>query len=114
MYRDLVLRMIGKYGRMCEIMPFGSKKIIRAKAVVNPLLYKNKQYVGGSYLPDGYCDGGHYLYIGDPKINLDSFPVGSLLRVGGSTYLIKHSEQYFIDDKPLYSWAVLQLRKRGE
>lgn len=113
MYRDLILRMLNRYGRKCEIMPFGSEKKLSVKAIINPLLYKNKLYVGGSYLPDGFYDGGHYLYIGDPKISLESIPVGSTLKVSGNTYLIKHAEQYYIEERPLYSWAVLQLQKRG-
>ena len=106
--------MINRYGRKCEITPFGDERKVSVKAIVNPLLSKNKLYVGGSYLPDGYFDGGHYLYIGDPKVSLGIFPVGSTLKVSGSTYLIKHTEQYYIDERPLYSWAILQLQKRGD
>lgn len=114
MYRDLIMRMLNRYGRKCEIVPFGSERKIYVKALINPLLYKNRLYVGGKYLPDGFYDGGHYLYIGDPRVSLNKFPVGSTLKVGTTTYIIKHTEEYYIDEKPLYCWAVLQLQKRGE
>ncbi len=114
MYERLVEKMLKMYGGQCVVAPFGREERIKVKAFVNPLLYKNKLYIGGKYLPDGFCDGGHYLYIGEPRVRLDDMPIGTIIECNSRSYSIKHAEQYFIGDTPLYSWAVLQIDERGE
>lgn len=114
MYERLVEKMLKLHGRKCIISPRGREDKITVKAFVNPLLYKNKMYIGGKYLPDGFYDGGHYLYIGEAKIRLDDMPLGTIVECGENKYSIKHAEQYFMGDKALYSWAVLQIANRGD
>ena len=114
MYARAINRMINRYGRLCEVIPFGSDTKVRTNAFLNPLLYKNKMYIGGTYLPDGFYDGGHYLYIGKAAVRLDNLPLGSVVKCGGDTYTIKRAEQYVIADKAVYIWAVLQIAKKGE
>lgn len=114
MYKRLTEKALKRCGRRCIIKPFGSDEQLTVTALINPLLHKNKMYIGGTYLPDGFCDGGHYLYIGEPSVSLDNMPIGSVIVCGENTYSIKHSEQYFIGSDVLYTWAILQLAERGE
>lgn len=114
MYKRVTEKALKRYGRQCAVKPFGSDKQMSVKAFVNPLLYKNKMYIGGKYLPDGFCDGGHYLYIGEPNLRLDNMPTGTVIVCGEYTYSIKYSEQYFIGSDALYTWAILQLAERRD
>lgn len=114
MYARAINRMISRYGRQCEVVAFGSDTAVSTKAFLNPLLYKNKISIGGTYLPDGFYDGGHYLYIGRSDVRLDNLPLGSVVRCGENTYSIKRAEQYIVGDKSAYTWAVLQIAKKGE
>lgn len=96
------------------VVPSGGDKKIKVKALLNPLLYKNKLYIGGGYMPDGFFDGGHYLYVGLPDVRLDNLPIGSVIFCSGSKYVIKRGEQYFLGGSPIYTWAVLQLAERDD
>ena len=102
--------MIKKYGRLCMLVPPDSNKSVKVNAIINPLLYKNKMYLNNAYLADGYCDKGYYLYIGDPKVNLNDYPIGTLLRCSDSEYTVMRTEQYYIGNTAIYTWAILQLR----
>lgn len=106
--------MIGRYGQQCEIVVSGNDRLVKTKAFLNPLLYKNKIYIGGTYLPDGFYDGGHYLYIGRASVRLDNLPFGSVVKFGSDTYIIKRAEQYIVAGECIYTWAVLQLAEKGE
>lgn len=96
------------------VLPPDSSKNVKVNAIINPLLYKNKMYLNNAYLADGFCDRGNYLYIGDPKVNLGDYSVGTLLRCGTNEYTIMKTEQYYIENTAVYTWAVLQLRGRIE
>ena len=118
MYAEVIFNMIKKYGRLCNVILPDSPKRIKVYGIVNPLLYKNKMYLNDAYLADGYCDKGNYLYIGDPKVSFDNYPVGTFLRCGNGEfideYTIMKTEQYYIGNTAVYTWAVLQLRRRIE
>lgn len=106
--------MIRQYGRLCIIVPVEGNKTVKVNAMVNPLLYKNKMYLNDVYLPDGLVDKGVYLYIGDPKVSLEDYPVGTRIRCGENEYTIMRTEQYYVENEAVYTWAVLQLRGRIE
>lgn len=84
-------------------------KTAASKAFIQPLFYKNKMYIDGHYLPQGYCDGGHYLYYGMPDVVLsepfDEIVIGC--RALGRNYTVKRAETHVFRDKPLYVWAVI-------
>ena len=64
MYRELIVGMIERYGRACVITPDNGEDNIRVKAIINPILYKQRMYLNDVYLPDGVIDKGLFLYIG--------------------------------------------------
>ena len=114
MYKELVSKMINRYGRLCAIAPPEDSLTVSVKALINPLLYKNKQFLSDVYLPAGLIDKGMYLYVGEPRVSLENFPVGTTVRCGDDVFAIMRSEQYYVEDTALYTWAVLQLMGRSE
>ena len=66
MFSDkLVAGLMERYGRAVRILsPEENAAAIDCRAFVQPLRYKNKMYLNGVYLPSGYDDGRHYLYLG--------------------------------------------------
>lgn len=112
MYSRAVRQMLARFGRRCFILTPDGEKRIEVKALLNPLLYKTKQYIGGEYLPDGFFDGGHYLYVGDGKIRIDNLPIGTVIECGEDRYVIVRAEQYIIGEDVIYTWAVLQLAEK--
>ena len=51
--------MIYRYGESIKVVK--GKSVLRARAIIQPLMYKNKMYLNGSALPAGTFDGGIYL-----------------------------------------------------
>lgn len=82
----------------------GSRKI---KGILVPLLYKNKMYISGKQLPEGYFDSGHYMLICLPEAKI---PISGIAVFESKTkrYVLKRSETVDYMDKPLYIWAVLE------
>ncbi|MGN0551077.1 MAG: hypothetical protein ACI4I4_04450 [Acutalibacteraceae bacterium] len=79
------------------------------KAFIQPLRYKNKMYVDGQYLPQGYFDGGHFLYIGMPVPELRMPYEDIVIRSesSGECYTVKRAEEYILNDEKLYVWAII-------
>ena len=114
MYRGDITSILKRYGRRCVIEPCNSDKTVSVKALLNPILFRTKRYLGNNYKPDGYSDNAHYLYLGEPKINLADFPLGTILRCCGEAYTIKYSALFFDGKNALYCWAVLEKYSGGE
>ena len=76
------------------------------KGILQPLLYKNKMYLGGKQVPSGFFDAGHYLLICPAYIKLPT--VGDVfLESKSGSFILKRSETVSINEKALYIWAVL-------
>ncbi len=97
-------KMIKRYGGDIVVSDrFGS---FDSKAIIQPLLYKNKMYLGGDALPAGYHDAGHYLMIAPCEGVIRDYP-STRITADGVTYTIKRSERVSADNRILYIWAVL-------
>ncbi|MBQ5439305.1 MAG: hypothetical protein IIT49_00820 [Clostridia bacterium] len=108
MYRGDIANNIRLYGRKCVIQPYDSDSVITVKAILNPILHKTKLYLTNNRRADGYSDCTHYLYIGEPKLNLADFPPGTVLRCSGQAYTIKYAALYTDGKTTLYCWAILE------
>ena len=83
----------------------------RYRAVVEPLRYKNKMYLYGSYNELGHYPESFFLYIGPSYVSFDNLGDGAIVHTGdGKSYLIHHWEKVFIKEKPVYIWAVIKER----
>lgn len=93
------------FGRSITVTTEQGSEIIRG--IIMPLLYKNKIYISGKRLPEGYFDSGHYLMICEGSAKL---PVTgtAFFECDQKRYLLKRSESVDYLDKPLYIWAVLE------
>lgn len=80
-------------------------------AVVEPLRYKNKMYLYGSYNELGHYPESFYLYIGPSTVNFDNLGDDAIVHThDGKSYLIHHWEKVYIKEKPVYIWAVIKER----
>ena len=96
-----------KYGSAVVISQSGPS--VKTKALIHPLFYKNKMYIDGHYLPQGYCDGGHYLYYGMPDV-LFTEPFEQITidcPALKTAYRVKRAEVHLFQDEPVYVWAVI-------
>lgn len=99
-----ILTELKKYGESLTVTT--EKGSRRVKGILQPLLYKNKMYLGGTQLPDGYFNGGYYLLICPPEACL---PVlgSAIVENSGKKYILKRSETVTLKNESLYVWAVL-------
>ena len=95
---------IKRYGSNVNILENGESTL--ARAVIEPLRYKNRVYVGGQYHIVGIKRTEKYLYIGPPEYTLTENL--SVIEMNGSKYIVKRCELYYVKDFPVYVWAILQ------
>lgn len=109
-----VKKLIKRFGSTVTVTQNGVTKA--SKAFIQPLFYKNKMYIDGHYLPQGYCDGGHYLYYGMPDVALQE-PFDEIVIVCpalNKNYTVKRAEVHVFRDRPVYVWAVITPCGEGE
>ncbi len=108
MNTERILSAIYRYGEKIKILS-GDSSEIETKAFIEPLRYRNRLYIGGSQLPDGYLDGGrHFLLICPKKADL-TLRDTVILRSSGEKYVVKRADDMVFAGKTLYVWAVLTL-----
>lgn len=101
---------IKKYGRGTYVTQDGWTSPVY-KAIVEPLRYKNKMYLYGSYNELGHYPEAFYLYIGPPEVNFDNINESAIIHTSDmKSYHIHHWEKVFIKEKTVYVWAVIKER----
>lgn len=101
---ESIAKELGTYGENITIT--GENGQVRVKGIIEPLLYKNKMYLGGSQLATGFFDRGHYLLICPPCVNIPT--TGTVLfETEDNKYLLKRSERVRANSQDVYVWAVL-------
>lgn len=99
-----ISKMLQKYGSDVTVKDkLGSFEI---KAIIQPLMYKNKMYLGGSELSAGYYDAGHYLMIASCSDFVRDYR-SAVITCNSESYTIKRSERVHLGEDDLYIWAVL-------
>lgn len=99
-----VLNELFKYGESITVTT--EKGSFKTKGVLQPLLYKNKLYLGGKQLPDGYFDSGNYLLICSPEVKLPVLGT-AFFEAGDKKFILKRSETVNAYSRAFYVWAVL-------
>lgn len=99
-----VLKELSRLGESITVTTEKGK--FKVKGLIQPLLYKNKLYLGGKQLPDGFFDGGCYLLICSPEVRLPVLGT-AFFEAGGKKYILKRSETVKSSSQALYTWAVL-------
>ena len=101
--QSAVTQSIRKYGSRVTINNGGELR--SGKAFIEPLRYRNKIYIGGELHSLGVLRRDKYLFIGTPESRLDENV--TVIESGGSKYIVKRRETYFVGDSPVYVWAIL-------
>jgi hypothetical protein len=52
-------------------------------------------------------DDGIYLYIGDPGVRLDAYPIGTQIQDDGNNYILKKADSIKIAESVIYIRAIL-------
>ena len=99
-----ICRELKKFGETLTITT--EERSSSVKGVLQPLLYKNKLYLGGKQLPQGFFDGGHYLLICSPEVKLPNLGT-ALVETKDRKFTLVRSETVTVAGRSLYIWAVL-------
>lgn len=79
------------------------------RAFLQPLRYKNKMYLEGTYTVLGKDPNSLYPYIGSAKHDVTRVPKGTRLTdADGKQYLIQRAEKVCRGEAPYYFWAILK------
>ncbi len=99
-----VCKLIEKYGTTITLCEGSEEKT--AKAVIQPMMYKNKMYVGSDVIPLGFADKGHFLMIAPHDLPVKNYK-NLVILDGDMGYTVKRSEIVKAGDEEVYIWAVL-------
>ena len=98
---------IKKYGNKISIV--GSEETISCSAFIQPFLYKNRQYLSGTYKPEGYENIKYFIYIGSADYDLGSMDANTYIEdAAGDKYVVRRSEMIYFKNAPCYCWAILK------
>ena len=102
---SLISAVAGSIARLGGEVAITDDSCRRARAIVEPLRYRNRIYIGGEMHPLGKASREKYLFIGTPDISLQQNR--SVIESVGGKYIVKRCETYFVRDKAVYVWAIL-------
>lgn len=101
------------FGVSALIKRFGEEVLLsqqeiqqKTYAVIQPLLYKNKMYLGGKITPFGIRDDGHYLMIADIADKITDWGKVIVSNHAGK-FSVKRAEVVSCGKDDLYIWAVI-------
>lgn len=98
-----------KFGRSVYLSDNTGWKSPVYRAFLQPLRYKNKMYLEGTYTLLGKDPNGLYLYLGTVAHDITRVPKYTRLTdADGKQYLIQRAEKVCRGDKPFYYWAILK------
>lgn len=80
-------------------------------AFIQPLRYKNKMYLSGTFNELGHYGEGYYLYIGPANESFEFLSTHALLHTADGSYKIERFEKIYLKEKPVYIWAVIKKRE---
>ena len=100
---NALISSIARYGGDITVTSNGST--VRGRAIVEPLRYRNKIYIGGEQRHLGFMKREKYLFIGTPDMNLNENR--TVIEAASGKYIVKRCERYFIQDNPIYTWAIM-------
>ncbi len=101
------IRLISKYGRRVKITKNGSD--IWCSAFIQPFLNKNRQYLSGSYKPEGFDNSKYFVYLGPPEQDLRTIgTAGYITDSEDIKYYVQRAEMVYFKNEPYYCWALLK------
>lgn len=100
---NALISSIARYGGDITVTSNGST--VRGRAIVEPLRYRNKIYIGGEQRHLGFVKREKYLFIGTTDFDLTENH--SVIESVSGKYIVKRCERYYVQDRPIYTWAIL-------
>lgn len=98
-----------KYGRSVRLTDGAGWVSSEYKAFLQPLRYKNKMYLEGTYTPIGKDQNDLYLYIGPKGHDITRLPKNArLLDSDAREYILQRTEKVCRGDVPFYFWGILK------
>lgn len=99
-------KIFGSMGRTVKIT--SSEGTVSFQAVVQPLRYKNKMYLGGVTTELGYDSVKKYLVLAPVGVGLEEVDsVNSVLTVDGVKHFVDCAETVYFRKEPYYCWAII-------
>lgn len=99
-------KVLAAYGAAAEIQR--GLNSIQVRAFLQPVRSRSLRQTQLNWTDLGGVPGGQYLYLGPASVAL---AVDDRIVVGGSTYIVRSTEQMYVKDLPVYTWALCT--KRG-
>ncbi len=107
---ESIERIIKKFGRSVYVTSDSYTSEIY-KALVQPLRYKNKMYVGGTNSEMGLIEENYYLYLGPADKDFEKMGNSLFLHTADSKrYSVTKSEKVYSGENACYIWAVIKER----
>lgn len=106
---EKIIRLIRRYGNTVSLYrQDGVPRGVEYGAFIQPLRYKNKMYIEGTRTRIGIADTSYYLYIGPGDVGLEKLPNTTRIHMGDREFWISHIETVYLQNQPVYEWAVLR------
>ncbi len=100
--------LIEKYGQDARLIDNQTGQFVDYKAMVQPLRYKNKLYLRGTFTELGRNQQDYYLYMGPGDIDISDVDSGAkTLLVGGVSYVVDRMEKHYLANWLIYHWAII-------
>lgn len=99
-------RLLARAGCGVRLLRAGMEPV-SCRAVIQPLLYKNKMYVDNEMTAAGEVDSGCFLYLGPPEHRLDTAEDAVISCRRGDYRVVRADVLYWRDD-PAYVRAILR------
>lgn len=103
-----VKRMLRAYGGRTVLHDVDGWHSHTFYALLQPLRYKNKMYLEGTYTPIGRSDRGYYLYTGPYDHDLTKLTDAAVVEAADARYTIDRAEKVFLNGVCVYVWAILR------
>lgn len=104
--REKFCAFLEKYGQSITVT--NGQEGFEGKAFIQPVRYKNKQYLDHTVSSAGLNELSNYLYIGKPEYEIGNMS-NALINSCGKCFYVINSDMVFVGDAPLYEWAILRV-----
>ena len=97
--------LIERYGHEVTVTNSIDSNVQKVKAFIQPFRPNSETYLIDT--DNNTNDDGIYLYIGDPAVRLDAYPIGSQIQDEGNNYILKKADAIKISENIIYIRAIL-------
>lgn len=97
--------LIERYGHEVSIVNSVDNTVQKVKAFIQPFRPNSDTYLIDT--DNNTNDDGIYLYIGDPIVRLDTYPIGTQIQDEGNNYILKKADTMRISENIIYIRAIL-------